>query len=226
MVNGVAFSADGRRIASASDDRTVKLWDSTTLTPELLLLREARSLVQLRFAQELLREQVANAIQRDPTIDEPVRRQALALAEVYPENATELNAASWTLVRQRNLAAEKYRQALRFAEAACRLEPDQAQCLNTLGVAQYRVADYREALATLTRSEPLNAKSFGGPHPSDTAFLAMSHFRLGEKDQARAAFERLRAAMKKVQLAKDPEAQAFFREAEELIEGKQGSPDR
>ena len=33
-VNSVAFSADGERLASASDDGTVKVWDARPLTPE------------------------------------------------------------------------------------------------------------------------------------------------------------------------------------------------
>jgi hypothetical protein len=33
--------------------------------------------------------------------------------------------------------------------------------LNTLGVAQYRVQKYKEAVATLTRSVKLNAPQFG-----------------------------------------------------------------
>jgi len=33
-VYSVAFSADGKRLASASDDKTVKVWDAQMLTPE------------------------------------------------------------------------------------------------------------------------------------------------------------------------------------------------
>ena len=55
-------------------------------------------------------------------------------------------------------------EALRLAEAACRLEPKHGYYVNTLGVAQYRAGQYAEALATLTRSEPLNTAA-GIPDP-------------------------------------------------------------
>ena len=90
-----------------------------------------------------------------------------------------------------------YAQALRYAEAACRLEPGNGNHLNTLGVAQYRAGRYQEALATLTRSDQIKSKvPNGSPAPSDLAFLAMAQHRLGKKAEARATLARLIQAMK------------------------------
>jgi WD40 repeat protein len=71
-VRGVAFSPDGRRLASASDG-PVKVWDATALTPQRLVEREARGLVQFLIAKLLSPDEMAAAIRRDPTITEAVR---------------------------------------------------------------------------------------------------------------------------------------------------------
>ena len=55
------------------------------------------------------------------------------------------------------------------------------------------------------------------PSASDTAFLAMAHFKLGQTDQAHADLEQLRTLMKDPDRSSDPELQGFLREAEALI---------
>ena len=95
------------------------------------------------------------------------------------------------------------------------MEPDDVAYRNTLGVAQYRVGLFEDALATFTRSEILN-----GAIPGDVAFIAMAHHQLGHADEARAALKRLRALMNDPKHANDERSRGFLREAEELIEGK------
>ena len=57
------------------------------------------------------------------------------------------------------------------AKAACQHEPDKGALLNTLGVAQYRAEQYREAVATLTLSARLNSEGVDVLQPADLAFL-------------------------------------------------------
>ena len=92
--------------------------------------------------------------------------------------------------------------------------------LNTLGVAQYRSADYKEALKTLTRSEKLNSKlkSYDGESPHDIAFLAMTLQRLGDTDKAKARLLQLRNIAQKPKWVENEELQSFVQEAENLIE--------
>jgi TolA-binding protein len=88
-----------------------------------------------------------------------------------------------------------------------------------LGVAQYRIGRYTDALATLTQCEKLNATKEGSL-PSDLAFLAMSQHQIGKKDEAKTTLERLRKVMKQPSWSQDAVSASFLREAEELIEGK------
>jgi WD40 repeat protein/serine/threonine protein kinase len=176
---------------------------------------EAARLVQPLFAKALLRSEVLAAIREDATIGQSVRQEALKLAETF-ENANALNNASWEVVRRPGADPAAYQRALHQAEAACRLAPDNAAYLNTLGVAHYRVGDYQKALDTLGRSDKLRKESI----PEHLALLVMAQHQLGQKEQAQATLARLREALKRPQWAPNAEAQGFLREAAALIEGK------
>jgi WD40 repeat protein len=174
---------------------------------------EAAHLVGPLFAKPLLRAEVLDTLRADAHLRPPVRQEALRLAETFPENAVALNDASWAVVRQPVGDAAAYERALRQAEAACRLTPNHAVHLNTLGVAYFRVGKYQEALKALAGSNKLRKES----DPSNLAFLAMAQHRLGQKEQARATLERLRGVIKQPPWAKDAEAQGFVRQAEEVL---------
>jgi WD40 repeat protein len=83
-LNGFAFRPDGRQLAAAAQDGTVLLWDAAPMTPELRILREARSVVEFLSAQKLTAAEITARIRRDPTISDAVRTRALELAEHLP----------------------------------------------------------------------------------------------------------------------------------------------
>jgi tetratricopeptide (TPR) repeat protein len=185
-----------------------------------------QALVDKLLDKLLLKEEVIATIRADGSLSEAVRQRALGLTERLQENPARLNSVSWQVVRQLGQSLDAYRRALRQAEVACRLTPQNGDYLNTLGVAQYRLGQYKEALETLTRSDQLNAPKNKGSIPADLAFLAMAQHRLGQKEQAQAILARLQEAMKNPTWAKNAEAQGFLREAKALIEGSSVNPQK
>jgi hypothetical protein len=188
--------------------------------------REAYRLVDGLGQRPLLREEILQELRRQRGGDEAVRQKALAFAEHYVDQPGRFNQASWKVVSQVGRGPDEYKRALRLAEVACRLAPDNGSFLNTLGVAYYRTRQWQLALQTLTRSEPLNARRYQASIPADLAFLAMACHQLGQEDKARAYLTRLREAVKESRWAKNKEAQDFLREAEEVLKAKPPEKDR
>jgi WD40 repeat protein len=174
---------------------------------------EAARLVKPLFAKPLLRSEVLDALRADAGLSPAARQEALALAETYPEDAGRLHSACWQVVRRPDAGAAAYEGALHQAEAACRLDPDNAIYLNTLGVAYYRAGEYEKALDTLEQSAKLRKE----PIAADLAFLAMAQHHLGQKKQAQETLARLREVLKQPRWANNAEVQGFLREAEAVL---------
>ena len=126
------------------------------------------------------------------------------------------------MVRKPDQPPDPYGHALRQAEAACRSGADTGVSLGvyltTLGVAQYRVGNYAEAVKTLSRSDEIISKRLGQSYPSDIAFLAMAQHRLGHTAEAGKLLDRLRQLLQQDRWKNDADSQAFLREAESLIQ--------
>jgi tetratricopeptide (TPR) repeat protein len=163
---------------------------------------------------------VLAALTADAGLREPLRQTALDLARRRQDDPEAFNNAGWSLAASPGRDAEDYLRAVRLAEAACRLAPDNGNFLNTLGVAQYRAGKYAEALDTLTRSDKSNAARHKTSLPADVAFIAMAHHRLGQGEKAQQALRQLRELMKDARWAKDEESRTFVAEAEALLSKK------
>jgi tetratricopeptide (TPR) repeat protein len=71
--------------------------------------------------------------------------------------------------------------ALEWALKAVKIAPNDANFWNTLGACQYRLRDWTGAVAALEKAMELADGGDGG----DWLFLAMAHWQLGHKEQAR-----------------------------------------
>jgi tetratricopeptide (TPR) repeat protein len=77
-------------------------------------------------------------------------------------------------------------RAVALAQQAVDANPKEGTFWNTLGVARYRAGDFKGAVEALDRSAEL--RQGGGPY--DWLFLAMTHWQLGDKDEARKWYDR------------------------------------
>jgi WD40 repeat protein/serine/threonine protein kinase len=204
-IRGLAFSPDGKRLASASRDQTVRVWDLTSGQEVLSFRRNTEPTNCLAFS---------------PGADCLAAGTEDGMIHVWttmPTDCRRLHGTSRSMVRQSEAASSAYLMALRWAVAACRQEPENGFYLNTLGLAQYRLGEYRSAIATLNRSAKINAARLRGEFPADAMFLAMAHHRLGETEPVKANYQRLRSAMSEARWSKDKEALAFLAEVEQVL---------
>jgi WD40 repeat protein len=235
-VQALAFRPDGRCLASADGPisnyvvppdqpgirrpvYTIRLWESLPPAPEVRLQRAAAHLVDSLFDRLVRKEDVVAYLRDGVRLRSPLRETALARAEQFVPDPVALNEASWAVVRCPDAEPSAYARAVLQAEAAChRLDPPNWDLLNTLGVAQYRVGKYTEAVDTLTRCDRGHTSLQQGAQPADLAFLAMAQQHLGQTAAAHATLQRLQAILKHPAWIYNPEARSFAREAERLLQ--------
>jgi hypothetical protein len=214
----VAFSADGQRIVSGSMDETVKVWETAALTALQLQSRVASALVAGLFEAPLLKNEVIDRLRRDPKLDDSLRRLALQIAAESTDSPNLLNDTSWLVARRRGLTLDDYLRALRYAEAACRLAPDEPAFRTTLALACYRAGHYQGALALLSRTPPAAVVASDGQVPAELAVTAMAQQQLGQAEDARRSLARLRDLVTRPPWNTDAESKALLDEAVALVE--------
>jgi serine/threonine protein kinase len=153
--------------------------------------------------------------QHNPKSAADILRLSLLLE---PDQALALNNLAWTLVSVPDVPPYDPQAGLTAIRRAVELDPGQWSYWNTLGVAAYRTGDYKTAVEALERSMSLNKGGDG----SDYFFMAMTHYRQSQPDEARKWLDRGKAWTVKNR-PDDPELKQFQAEAEALL-GKTAKP--
>ena len=134
--------------------------------------------------------------------------------------ARALNLLAWRLATSADPKMRNSGRALGLAKKAVHLTPKNWTFWNTLGVAHYRVGEWKAALDALQQSMDLHK----GGDAKDWFFLAMAHWQLKQKDEACTFYDRAVAWMDKNQEALKTnrhgweELNRFRAEAAELLE--------
>jgi serine/threonine protein kinase len=110
-------------------------------------------------------------------------------------------------------------RAVTLATKALELDPHSWRVRNTLGMAHYRAGDNRAAVVTLEESIKLHE----GGNSFDWFFLALAHWRLGDREQAHDWYAKAVAWMDEHK-PEDGELKCFRAEAAELLGVKDRPP--
>ena len=215
---GLSFSPDGKTLATTSkitrtSGHTVTIWKSAASAGPRRTRADASMLVDKLYEEHGSYSQVIDKLKADETLEESDRKLALQIANTrLSDLAEKLRSESVQVIIFPGRDIEEFRVALEKVEKAKELRPDDPLIKATLGIAQYRVGAYEDALETLR-----SCKSIGYLDRAVAAFTAMALHQLGRQEEAEASLERLR------DLCKDEEgAQFFLSEPERLINGKNG----
>jgi tetratricopeptide (TPR) repeat protein len=113
-----------------------------------------------------------------------------------------------------SLAKSDPAKAVALAQKAVALSPQSARYWFTLGVSQYRAADWRAAVATLDKSKEL--APLKDLDKASDFFLSIALWQLGEREQARDCYDRATTWLGQ-HAPHDQRFKSFQREAAELL---------
>lgn len=135
--------------------------------------------------------------------------------------ARSVNNRLWQRVVSGEVSPNQYE--LEWMQAVVRDFP-RGHYFNTLGASQYRTGSFRSAIKACQESVEFTPRQFDSPHATAYAFLAMSHFRLGNKEKAEEFRNKLIEAMELDIFKDDKECLGLVKEVNELFDAGSKPP--
>ncbi|MCE9527109.1 MAG: protein kinase [Planctomycetales bacterium] len=130
----------------------------------------------------------------------------------YPTVPAYPRQLAWRLVSTPQVEFRDPGRALELARKAVELAPDSSEGWNVLGVAHYRVGNWKDAVAGLEKAMALSK----GGNSFNWFFLAMAYWQLGDQGESRGWHEKAVAWMNKHR-PKDEELRHIQSESAELL---------
>jgi tetratricopeptide (TPR) repeat protein len=124
----------------------------------------------------------------------------------------DINGMAWLLATCPDRSVWKPDRAIEYAMKAVAIAPNEGGFWNTLGVAQYRAGQCKEAVTTLSKSMELRS----GGDAFDWFFLAMAHGQLGKQEEARQWYQKA-VAWTQTNKPDDEQLRRFQAEAAALL---------
>ena len=194
----------------SEDFPTRKLTQEKHRQIRLTLIAALRKLGRTDEADELQRIDMSELLKRS---EETLTQRNAFLGPNHPTTLASMNTLAWFLATCADASFRNPLRAVDLAEKVVKLDPQNSNSQNTLGVAQYRAGDCKAAIDSLKRSEELQLGTRLG---FNGFFLAMAYCQLGEKDEARKWYDQAVDWMDNNQ-PKDEEMGRFRAEAAELL---------
>jgi tetratricopeptide (TPR) repeat protein/serine/threonine protein kinase len=140
------------------------------------------------------------------------------VVEMDPKDAWSLNSLAWQLSTASDRKLWSPKEAVEFARRSVKLDPAPWHNWNTLSVACYRAGDWQEALkareGAIRRNDKGSAMCWNG------LGMAMIRWQLGQKEEARTAYDRVAEEAKKYSWL-----QSFRQEAAEMLDIMPATPN-
>jgi tetratricopeptide (TPR) repeat protein len=147
--------------------------------------------------------------------------QYRAILKLFPDSPRALGDLARFLAICPDERLRNPKQAVELARKAVERQPQARACWQTLGIALYRAADWKGAVAALDKSVGLGKPG----NAYEWFFLAMARWQLGDKDEARRWFDKAVAWADKHR-PKDKDLRRFRAEAAALLGIKETPPQK
>jgi serine/threonine protein kinase len=134
------------------------------------------------------------------------------LDQATPKTGGFCNNVAWFLATAEVMAHRDPALAIELAKKAVELDPKSGQYHTTLGIADYRAGDWKQAVSEMEKSVSLHK----GGNSFHWFFLAMAHWQLDHKEEARKYYDQAVQWMEK-NLPQNEHLSRFRAEAGELL---------